>query len=137
MAMTEHARATADACYMIDTGAQRFRAHDTADFWPKMMAGEIEGEALVSFFRMESDFPHWEMHPEGDELFVLHSGEIKVVLEQDGAETVFRLKARQTCVIPRGAWHFAYCVAPGDLTVITFGEGTQHRAVDGAPGTAA
>lgn len=135
--MTDHARPMEQACYTIDTAARRFQVHDMAGFWPKLMAGEIDGEALVTFMRMESDFPHWEMHPEGDELFVLHSGEIEVILDRDGAETVFRLEARQTCVIPRGAWHFARCIAPGDLTVITFGEGTRHRAVDGAPGTAA
>lgn len=135
--MNERARPAEAAYYSVETGPQRFVAHDVDGFWPRLMAGEIGGEALVTFFRMTGEFPHWEMHPEGDELFVLHDGEIEVVLDFGDREEVFRLKARETCVIPKGVWHFARCIAPGDLTVITFGAGTEHRDVDGRPGAAA
>lgn len=116
--------------YTVDAGAGRMSAHVAESFWPKLMAGEITESALVTFMRMTGDFPHWEMHPEGDELFILHTGAIDIDLEApDGAERTVRLNARETFLIERGHWHFARTIEPGDLTVITFGEGTQHRAV--------
>ena len=114
--------------YTIDAGAGGMRAHEAERFWPRLMAGEITDAGLVTFMRMTGDFPHWEMHPRGDELFILHSGAIEIDLEApDGAKRTIRLNARKTFLIERGHWHFARTIEPGDLTVITFGEGTEHR----------
>lgn len=126
--MTEHARPTAETAYMIETEGQRIRPYAMDEtFWPRMVAGEIAGDALISFFRMEGDFDHWEMHPNGDELFILHDGAIEVVLDSGGRKETVRLEARETCLIPKGVWHWARLITPGHLTVITFGTGTEHR----------
>jgi len=98
-------------------------------FWPKLMAGEIPGEGLISFYYMDGKFPHKEMHPKGDELFILHEGETTVYFEDAHGDTPHTLKARETLLIPKGVWHWAECVTPGLLTVITFGEGTEHKPI--------
>ena len=98
-------------------------------FWPKMKAGKIPADGLISFYYMEFRFTQKEMHPKGDELFILHEGEATVYLEGPDGDTPHTLKARETLLIPKGVWHWAECVTPGWLTVITFGGGTQHKAL--------
>ncbi|WP_417515798.1 cupin domain-containing protein [Minwuia sp.] len=127
--MTDGPRRMSDVAYALRTGAQRIEPHGTAGFWPRLAAGEIAQDALVTCSRVDGDFPHWEMHPNGDELFILHSGVIDIVLEQSGGERTVRLSAGETFVIPKGIWHRACVVEPGDLTFLTFGEGTRHRPI--------
>lgn len=114
--------------YSIAPVDGRMTTHAKESFWPRLMKGEITDSALVTFNRMEGDFTHWEMHPEGEELFVLTSGRIEIDLEApNGALRTLSLGPRETYLILRGHWHKARTIEPGDLTVITFGEGTQHR----------
>ncbi|WP_416898083.1 MAG: cupin domain-containing protein [Minwuia sp.] len=125
--MAGEARDVDSTVYAVGSSDGAFEAHEPESFWPKLLGGEIAPDALVTFIRMTGDFPHWEMHPKGDELFVLHSGAIEIDLDDGKSTRTVRLVARQSFVIPRGSWHFARTVEPGDLTVITFGEGTEHR----------
>lgn len=128
--MSDQTPAMDSTVYTVDPAAGRMTPHDSSTFWPKLMAGEISESALVTFVRMEGDFGHWEMHPEGEELFILISGLIEIDLEApDGSCRTVRRSARETFLVPRGHWHLARTIEPGDLTVITFGEGTQHRPV--------
>ena len=41
------------------------------DFWPTMDRNPNMRATLVSFGTGEGDWPHWEMHPKGDEVLVL------------------------------------------------------------------
>ncbi len=125
---TDRAHAIDSAVWMIG-GAERTLTPFAMDetFWPRMMAGEIPGDGLISFYYLDSRFPSKEMHPKGDELFILHEGEAIVYLEGPDGDTPHTLKARETLLIPKGVWHWAEPVTPGWLTVITFGEGTEHK----------
>src|SRR5581483_4739596 len=79
-------------------------------FWPDVMAGkhpELEKGWLVGAFPMEADWPAWEMHPEGEEVLTLLSGEIEMIVEEGGAESRIVMKPGRTFVMPRGAWHRA------------------------------
>jgi mannose-6-phosphate isomerase-like protein (cupin superfamily) len=102
-----------------------------AEFWRALMAGEradVEAGWLVTAGVHEGTWPHWEMHPEGEELVVLMSGEITFVLDRDGEITEHRLdRPGQLVLVPRGAWHHARAEAPAHLLFVTAGRGTQHR----------
>lgn len=127
---TARAHSIKSAVWTIEGDQQKLTPFAMDDaFWPKLMAGDIPGEALISFYFMDGKFPHREMHPKGDELFILHEGEITVYLEGPDGDTPHTLKARETLLIPKGVWHWAEHVTPGWLTVITFGEGTEHKAL--------
>lgn len=128
--MSEQTHRMDSTVYTIAPGEGRMIPHDSSTFWPRLMKGEIIESALVTFSRMEGDFQHWEMHPNGEELFILNSVRIEIDLEApDGARRTVGLSAGETFLIPCGHWHLARTVEPGDLTVITFGDGTRHRPV--------
>jgi mannose-6-phosphate isomerase-like protein (cupin superfamily) len=84
---------------------------------------------LMGSTRQKADWPHWERHPAGDEILVLLSGEMDLILETKSGERRRRLKAGQTFVVPRGLWHRALVRKPGELMFITPGAGTEHRPV--------
>jgi mannose-6-phosphate isomerase-like protein (cupin superfamily) len=98
------------------------------DFWSTIDRRDdlLEGRLLAVFSNTE-DWPHWEMHPNGEEVLVLLSGAMDLVFEKGGAERVLELRAGRTCIVPRGTWHRAIVREPGDLLAITAGRGTKHR----------
>lgn len=103
----------------------------TDHFWSDLMSGALTlGGRLVTVSSHASDWPHWEMHPNGEELVVLISGRVELIVERDG-DTL-----RQTLEHPgqawlnrRGDWHRALVHQPSVLLFITHGEGTLHRSV--------
>ena len=100
----------------------------TPEFWPTVDAhpGLTEGR-LVAAFDCHADWPHWEMHPHGEEVLVLLSGKLTMVFDEGGTEREVVLRAGEACVVPRGTWHRAVVHAPGKLLGITYGRGTEHR----------
>ena len=86
-----------------------------------MRSGEIVADGLISFYYLDDKFPNKEMHPNGDELFIMHDGEATVYLEGLDGDIPHTLKTRESLLIPKGVWHWTECVTPGWLTVITYG----------------
>jgi mannose-6-phosphate isomerase-like protein (cupin superfamily) len=84
---------------------------------------------LMGMTAQKADWPHWERHPGGDEILVMVSGEMDLVLETRSGNRRVRLKAGQTFVVPRGVWHRGLARKPGKLMFITPGAGTEHRPV--------
>jgi mannose-6-phosphate isomerase-like protein (cupin superfamily) len=68
-----------------------------------------------------------EMHPEGDEVLLLLSGSIDVVVETGGEEDSTALEAGQFAIVPRGAWHRLVMRKPGQLVFINSRIGMQSR----------
>lgn len=103
----------------------------TEQFWPDVMAGKIPLDGrLVTIGSVTEDWPRWEMHPEGEELVVLLSGHIELVVERDGDEMRVHLKEPgQAWLNRRGDWHRAIVHAPGRMLFVTHGAGTRHRPV--------
>lgn len=101
-------------------------------FWerPEQELDALGGDWLVSEFSCNTSCPQWEMHPEGDELVCLLSGEVDLVLELPGAEQVVRLSDRGGVIVPRGVWHTARVIRPSRMLFVTRGRGTQHRATE-------
>jgi hypothetical protein len=90
---------------------------------------ELQEGRLVCVFAMSGDWPHYEMHPIGDEVVYLLSGAMALVLEMPEGKRVVELQPGRACVVPRGVWHRGLVRAPGEALFITRGKGTQHRPV--------
>lgn len=90
--------------------------------------GDFQGKRLVSHFSFEQDWNTWEMHPAGEELVCLLSGEVDLILEQNSLERTLSLRTPGSYVlVPRGVWHTSKVHMPSSMLFITPGEGTQNR----------
>lgn len=87
------------------------------------------GHELVSCYEFDSDWPSWEMHPHGDEVVLLMSGDATFLLQTDEGDISVELREQgQYVVVPKGVWHTARTKQKSRLLFITPGQGTQHRA---------
>ncbi len=97
------------------------------DFWSNMDP-RLERGRLVSKFRSEGNWTSWEMHPSGDELVLLLSGRMTVILEgAEGSLERVGLSAGDAILVPRGTWHTADVPEPAEALFVTPGSGTRHR----------
>ncbi|RVU42840.1 cupin [Rubrivivax rivuli] len=105
-----------------------------AAFWqlPPAEMARFDHGWLVSEFVCSEDWSNWEMHPHGDELVYLLSGDVELFLELPEGLQTERITGRGARLVPRGVWHTAKVFAPSRMFFITRGEGTQHRATSGA-----
>jgi len=90
---------------------------------------DLDQGRLMGAAPQSADWPHWERHPAGDEILVLLSGELEIVVDTGAGEQRAVLKAGETFVVPRGLWHRGIVRQPGELMFITPGAGTEHRPV--------
>lgn len=104
----------------------------TPEFWPQVMAGERQlAGRLIMAAAMTEDMTHWEMHPAGDEVLLLLSGKVTVILEQADQDQEVDLDAGEACVVPRGCWHRVTVRKAGEMIFMTAGEGTEHKPLQG------
>jgi mannose-6-phosphate isomerase-like protein (cupin superfamily) len=90
----------------------------------------FRGRVLISSFRFDSDWVSWEMHPVGDEVVCLLSGEVTLVLERLGVEEAVHLREPGAyVVIPKGIWHTARTSVATKMLFVTPGEGTKNKAI--------
>ena len=100
----------------------------TPEFWATIdERDDLTEGRLVSAFACDADWPHWEMHPHGEEILVLLSGKMTMVLEERGEERRVELREGRACIVPPGTWHRAIVHVPSKLLAITYGRGTEHR----------
>jgi mannose-6-phosphate isomerase-like protein (cupin superfamily) len=102
------------------------------DFWQRLQQSPIANSPsgrLISLGEQRADWGHWEMHPAGDEILILLSGSLELILEEQGGERSVVLNSLNAFIVPRGTWHRARVHAPGKLLGITGGAGTQHRPI--------
>jgi len=109
----------------------------TEGLWQELMSGQPRSPGatlvangngwLVALYAMDRDTPAWEMHPAGDELLVMLSGEMDVVFERAGGEASTPVRAGETCLVPRGTWHRQVVRRAGRYLGMTYGRGTEHR----------
>jgi mannose-6-phosphate isomerase-like protein (cupin superfamily) len=102
-----------------------------AEFWPQLMSGKLgdfHHEYLVTINAYDRDWPSWECHPNGDEIVLLLSGRVTMVLETPTGEERVELAATGDYVrIPRDTWHTSKTSTPTKMLFITAGEGTKIR----------
>ena len=111
---------------LLDGG--RARAVDVdAHFWERIdRRTRLHDGRLMGTFNLSSSPDHEEMHPEGDEILILLSGAVDVVLCE---KRVIQLRKRGACIVPKGVWHGQIVHAESELMFITPGRGTQHRQI--------
>lgn len=86
------------------------------------------GHELISLYEFESDWSNWEIHPHGDEIVLLISGEVEFLLEVESGQSRITLREQgQYLVVPKGVWHTAKTNSKSKILFITLGQGTQHR----------
>ena len=90
----------------------------------------FKGHLLMSSFAFSSDWETWEMHPAGDEVVVLLSGEVTFVLDiPNNPQQVTLSAAGSYVIVPRGVWHTAKTNVETRMMFFTAGAGTQNRPV--------
>ena len=102
----------------------------TPNFYQELDAvfGGFAGHALVVRHEFSDDWPTWEMHPNGDELVMLLSGDIDFVLWIDGTEETIRVnQANHYIVVPKGVGHTARPHKKTSMLFVTPGEGTLNE----------
>jgi mannose-6-phosphate isomerase-like protein (cupin superfamily) len=97
------------------------------DFWQTIEQRDDLAGRMVAVFRYDADWNSWEVHPDGDEIVVLLSGAVDLVLDEPGGERVVELRDRGAAIVPGGVWHTANVFGPSEALHITRGVGTTHR----------
>ncbi len=100
------------------------------EFWMSDKLDKIGENWLITEFYFTEDWKSWEMHPNGEEIVYMLSGEIDLVLEKDSEIQTIELRGKGSVVIPRSTWHTAKVFAPSNVLVITLGKETQIRPVN-------
>jgi mannose-6-phosphate isomerase-like protein (cupin superfamily) len=101
----------------------------TPSFWraPDVRAGLVLGAFDFTSPRdLHSSMQ--EMHPEADEVLMLVSGSLDVILEEDDARRTIALETGQAAIVPRGVWHHLEMRRPGRLVFINCRAGMQSRS---------
>ena len=94
--------------------------------------GNFAGHTLIASFSFDDDWPTWEIHPNGDEVVCLMSGDAELILATDSGHQTVRLTAPGSfIVVPRNTWHTAKVHAPTTMLFVTPGEGTENRETPG------
>jgi mannose-6-phosphate isomerase-like protein (cupin superfamily) len=71
-----------------------------------------------------------EVHPVGDELVMLLSGDVDLVLERDSECHTLPLRPGQAAIVPAGTWHRVVVRGPSRMLFVTpTPAGTQVRPV--------
>lgn len=90
---------------------------------------DFKGHQLVSCHEFDSDWGVWEIHPNGDELVLLMSGCVTLVLDRpDGQVSVTLEKPGSYVIVPRDTWHTAKTSQSTRLLFMTPGEGTRNES---------
>ena len=87
----------------------------------------FKGHVLIAAHDFAEDWPTWERHPAGDEIVMLLSGTVTLVLKAAaGEESVVLDTPGSYVVIPHNTWHTARVSEPSRMLFITPGEGTEN-----------
>jgi mannose-6-phosphate isomerase-like protein (cupin superfamily) len=107
------------------TRTGEFNILDRGDGPPPRIDGVTVGAGLMT----ENDPHAGEMHPDGDELLVLISGQVHVLLEEEGADRAVVLQPGHAFVVPQGVWHQVLLQEPSHLFNVTPGPRCEYRAL--------
>ena len=115
--------------YLSLDGQGQVRSHPVDGFWESVDENPSLLGTLVAAFVSHEDWPHWEMHPAGEEVLVLIDGRMTMILDEPGGERRVEMTPGSTCIVPRGVWHRALVPEVSRFMGLTYGAGTQHRPI--------
>lgn len=101
---------------------------------PPRRSGDADGWLVACFRAASSQDVHsdyWEIHPAGQEIVAVLSGQARLILRTDGQageETVI-LKAGSAGVVPRNRWHRIEIDSPAEMQSVTPRRGTRVEPV--------
>ncbi len=113
--------------YLSLDGKGRIATHPANDFWQTIGSNTSLLPTLIVTSESKADWPHWEMHPEGEEIIILLEGAMTMVLDRGDTEEKFALEPGKTFIVPRSVFHRALVARPSKFIGITCGAGTEHR----------
>ena len=88
----------------------------------------LAGHLLVASHSFDGDWPTWEIHPHGDELVSLVSGDAELILRTDDGEQSIRCSSPgDFVVVLSNTWHTAKVHSPTTMIFVTPGEETENR----------
>ena len=87
------------------------------------------GHELIACHEFETDWESWEVHPHGDEVVLLISGEVTFTLNTEAGQINITLHEQgQNLIVPKGVWHTAQTSKKAKILCITPGPGTQQKS---------
>lgn len=113
--------------YLSLDGQGGLATHPVAGFWESIDTNESVLATLVSAFVSTEDWPHWEIHPGGEEVLILLEGRMTLILDEAGGERQVEMTPGSTCIVPKGVWHRALVPQVSKFIALTYGAGTTHR----------
>ena len=115
--------------YLSLDGQGQVATHPADGFWETVDTRADLLSTLVAAFVSTEDWPHWEMHPAGEEVIVLLDGRMTMILDEPGGERRMEMTPGSTCIVPRGVWHRALVPQVSRFMGLTYGPGTTHRPI--------
>lgn len=90
----------------------------------------FKGCELISCYKFSSDWSTWEIHPNGEEIVILLSGEVMFTLQLEaGDKSIVLNRPASYAIVTKNTWHTAKTNVSTKMLFITPGEGTQHKDV--------
>ena len=117
---------------VIGPGGDASPVELTADLYERLDRDfdDFKGHRLVACYEFESDWSTWEIHPAGEEVVCLLSGEARLVLDHgDRHEEIALDEPLAFVIVPRNTWHTAKTKNGCTMLFITPGEGTENKPV--------
>jgi mannose-6-phosphate isomerase-like protein (cupin superfamily) len=116
--------------YLSLDGRGRVATHPVDEqFWTTIENNGALLDTLIGVYPNVEDWPHWEMHPAGDEVLVMLEGRMTLILQRDIGEEQVELEPGSTFVVPAGVPHRGLVREPGRFLAITYGAGTRHLPI--------
>jgi len=103
--------------------------HPVEGFWEGIETNADLRGTRVAAYVSTADWPHREMHPQGEEVLVLLDGWMTLIRDEPGGERRVEMAPGATCIVPRGVWHRALVPQTSRFLGVTYGAGAQHRPV--------
>jgi mannose-6-phosphate isomerase-like protein (cupin superfamily) len=115
--------------YLSLDGQGAVKSHAVEGFWETIDSNSELLATLVTSLVSTEDWPHWEMHPAGEEVLIQLEGTMTLILDDTEGERKVELAVGSTCVVPKGIWHRAIVPLRSRFLALTYGAGTLHRPI--------
>ncbi len=104
-------------------------APNESAFWAERERHELGAGQVLSTFRYRETWDFQERHPDGDELAVVLTGEVDVLLDDGTGEKAVRVPTGCGAIVPAGTWHRLAVFEPSTVLFVTpVPARTEHRA---------